>query len=291
MKIVRRWMFLVVLLAAGGCSSLFFVPERGLRPNLPALLLSPEDVIFETADQVRLHGWYFRAQEPRGSILVLHGNAENLSTHVNSVLWMVLEGFNVFIIDYRGYGRSEGSPSVAGIHRDADAALAKLLELPGVDRERVAILGQSLGGGVAVYTAAISSNRKYLRAVIIEGAFSSYRRIAREKLGQFFLTWPFQYPLSFLVGDGYRAERWIAKVSPIPILILHGERDDVVPFHHGQRLYAAAREPKLFIETGPKGHVRSFADESVRYAVVSFLQSVFGGSRTAFPEPPASGSL
>lgn len=281
MRSLHRYIVLFLLLGTTGCSSLFFYPQREFEPNLTAALLMPEDVHFETSDHVQLHGWFFHVQNAKGSILVLHGNAQNLSTHVNSVLWMVLEGYNLFIIDYRGYGRSAGKPSVEGIHRDAEAALGKLLELPGVDRERVALLGQSIGGAVAVYTAANSAHRKDLRAVIVDSPFSSYRRIAREKLGQFFLTWPFQYPLSFLVGDRYSPERWIAKVSPIPLLILHGTEDPVVPFHHGQMLFTAAQEPKTFLATAPAGHVRSFADGNIRKTVVAFLDAAFGGVRLA----------
>jgi fermentation-respiration switch protein FrsA (DUF1100 family) len=276
----------LVLAFFTGCSSLFFYPQRELEPNLTAALLLPEDVYFETSDQVRLHGWYFRVERSKGSILVLHGNAQNLSTHVNSVLWMVLEGYNLFIIDYRGYGRSEGKPSVEGIHRDAEAALGKLLELPGVDRDRVAVLGQSIGGAVAIYTAANSAHRDRVRAVVLDSPFSSYRRIAREKLGSFFLTWPLQYPLSFLVGDRYAPERWIAKVSPIPLLMLHGAEDPVVPVQHGQRLYAAAREPKTFLVTDPPGHVRSFADGNIRRTVAAFLDTAFGGARLASAAGP-----
>jgi fermentation-respiration switch protein FrsA (DUF1100 family) len=280
MQVVRRFFAAFALLAAAGCGSLFFYPKTELRPNLTAALLSPEDVAFESSDHVRLHGWFFSVKEPRGTVLVLHGNAENLSTHVNSVLWMVLEGFNVFIIDYRGYGRSEGSPSIAGVHRDAEAALAEVLRLPGVDPDRVAVLGQSIGGAIAVYTVANSPERKHVRALVIDSAFSSYRRIAREKLGDFFLTWPLQYPLSFLVGDRYSPERWIAKISPIPLLILHGREDPVVPIRHGLLLYASAREPKTFLETEPPGHVQSFADPHARNAVVSFLDTAFSSSRT-----------
>ena len=281
MRSLHRYILFLLLLVSSGCSSLFFYPQRELEPNLTAALLMPEDVFFETSDHVLLHGWFFHVQNAKGSILVLHGNAQNLSTHVNSVLWMVLEGFNVFIIDYRGYGRSAGEASIEGIHRDAEAALGTLLELPGVDRERVAILGQSIGGAVAVYTPANTAHRKHLRAVIVDSPFSSYRRIAREKLGQFFLTWPFQYPLSFLVGDRYSPEQWIAKVAPVPILILHGREDPIVPFHHGERLYAAAREPKTFMQTEPAGHVRSFADGNIRRTVAVYLEAAFGGARLA----------
>jgi len=106
-----------------------------------------------------------------------------------------------------------------------------------------------------------------------ESAFSSYRRIAREKLDSFWLTWPFQYPLSWTVSDSYRAEQWIGQVTPVPVLILHGMNDPVVPTHHGRRLFEAAREPKQFWLTATPGHIMSFADGKVRGQLAAFLRT------------------
>jgi fermentation-respiration switch protein FrsA (DUF1100 family) len=202
---------------------------------------------------------------------VLHGNAENLSTHVNSVLWLIKEGFNLFIFDYRGYGRSQGSPSIKGVHVDAEAALESLLSRPDMDKEQIIVLGQSIGGAIAVYTVANTPYKDRISVLVIDSAFSSYRLIAREKLAQVFITWPFQYPLSLFFNDDYSPIKWIKKVSPVPVLIIHGEKDPVVPEHHGQMLYDAALPPKDFWKTSAPGHVRSFADEEVREKLVAYL--------------------
>ncbi len=273
-KIIYTALVVLFLLTAG-CTSLFFQPKRELVDNPIAKLFLPEDVFFKTPDGLTLHGWFFKARDNRGSILVLHGNAENLSTHVNSVLWLVQEGFNVFIFDYRGYGKSEGKPTVQGVHVDAEVALETLLTLPGVDKEKIAVLGQSIGGAVAVYLVANSPYKRHVKALIIDSTFSSYRLIAREKLAGFFITWPFQYPLSFLIDDDYSPAKWIKKVSPVPILILHGVRDRIVPLHHGRILDNAALEPKEFIETTEPGHVRAFADATVRKNVATYLRARF----------------
>jgi fermentation-respiration switch protein FrsA (DUF1100 family) len=273
-KISYALLFLLFLLFSG-CGSFFFYPQKQLYDNPVARQFSPEDIYFKTPDGLTLHGWFFQAAKPdaRSTILVLHGNAENLSTHVNSVLWLIREGFNLFIFDYRGYGKSQGSPGIKGVHVDAEAALKALLSVPRVDKERIIVLGQSIGGAIAVHTVAHTPYKDRVAALVIDSAFSSYRLIAREKLAQVFITWPFQYPLSYLVGDSYSPIRWIGKVSRVPVLIIHGDKDPVVSLHHGQMLYEAARDPKEFWETTVPGHVTSFADAGVREKLVRYLNA------------------
>jgi fermentation-respiration switch protein FrsA (DUF1100 family) len=106
---------------------------------------------------------------------------------------------------------------------------------------------------------------------VIDSAFSSYRRIAREKLKDFWLTWPFQYPFSWTINDDYSAEKWIGQVSPLPVLILHGLDDPVVPVHHGRLIYEVGRQPKELWLTAQPGHVQSFGDETARKNFADYL--------------------
>jgi fermentation-respiration switch protein FrsA (DUF1100 family) len=273
MKKIIFSLLVIILTCITGCTSLFFYPRKQLLDNPAAQKFSPEDIWFKASDGVRLHGWFFSGgPDAKGTILVLHGNAQNLSTHVNGVLWLVQAGFDLFIFDYRGYGKSEGSPEIKGVHLDAKAALKTLLCMPRTGGKPVVVLGQSLGGAIAVYTTANSPYKDRIAALVIDSAFSSYRLIAREKLSQSCLTWPFQYPLSFLVSDSYSPIRWIKQVSPVPLLIIHGEQDPVVPVHHGRMLYEEALQPKEFWISPVPGHISSFADEGVREELVRYLQ-------------------
>jgi alpha-beta hydrolase superfamily lysophospholipase len=153
-RLMRKIIFsllVLFLICSAGCTSLFFYPEKQLLDNPAAQKFSPEDIWFKASDGVNLHGWFFNGgPKATGTVLVLHGNAENLSTHVNSVLWLVKEGFNLFIFDYRGYGKSEGSPGINGVHLDAEAALKTLLTMPRAGGKQIIVLGQSIGGAASI---------------------------------------------------------------------------------------------------------------------------------------------
>lgn len=234
--------------------------------------LAYEDVWLETADGVRLHGWYLPASRPRcGTMLFLHGNAENVSTHIGSVYWLPPRGFNVFILDYRGYGASAGSPTLPGLQADIEAAMRYLLARPGADDAAIVVFGQSLGAAVAVYYVAHTPHRSHIRALVIESAFASHRDIAREKLAGFWLTWPFQWLAQWTISDAYSPVAVVGQVAPVPLLLIHGDRDRLIPLEHSERLYAAAHEPKEFWKIENAGHIAALRSERVRERLVSYL--------------------
>jgi len=258
------------LLLVTGCSALLLHPEQQHTPNPVAERFSPQDVYFPSGDGEILHGWFFKAQNPKATVLVFHGNAANISLHVNSVLWLAQDGFNLFVVDYRGFGRSTGEADLAGVHRDGLAAFHQLLSLPGVDRTRITILGQSLGGSLATYVAATAPERKRVSLLLLDGCFFSYQQIAREKLAGVFITWPIQYPLSWLFSDAYSPGRWIDEVTA-PVVIIHDRDDKTIPFHHGEQLYEAGREPKEMLTTSGLGHIGSFADAALRKKIAGLI--------------------
>lgn len=272
---IARSVALLLLLFFAGCTYLFFEPGKQFVDNPDIQRHAPQDVYFKSSDGLTLHGWYFRAREEKGTILVCHGNVENISTHVKLDLWLIDAGYNLFIFDYRGYGKSEGTPDVKGIHLDAEAALETLLfTLPRTNQDHVIVFGKSLGGAVSIYTVANSPFKNRIKALILDSPFSSYRRIAREKIADSIIGWPFQYPLSFLVNDEYSPEKYIARVSPIPIVIIHGNGDTIVPERHGRILYDAALPPKKFWELAHPGHVLAQADEETRKKLLNYLSAL-----------------
>jgi fermentation-respiration switch protein FrsA (DUF1100 family) len=240
-----RCLILVLCAAITGCTQLFFFPMKQQVRTPADVGLAYEDVYFPGGNNQKLHGWYLPAVgHARATVLFLHGNAENISTHIGSVYWLPERGFNVFIFDYQGYGQSEGVPSIAGALGDVEAALGFLVQQREHYGEPVIVFGQSLGGALAIGAVAHSAYRTHIKGLIVDCAFADYRLIAREKLAGFWLTWPFQWPLSLTIDNDYSPLSSVRAVAPIPLLIMHGEQDQVIPVHHARLLYEQAREPK-----------------------------------------------
>jgi fermentation-respiration switch protein FrsA (DUF1100 family) len=272
MATVRFVLSLFVSLATVGCTQTFFQPQRVLIDTPSSAGLRYEALDLRAADGVELFTWFLPARgEAQATVLFLHGNAENISTHFNSVTWMPAEGFNVLALDYRGYGKSGGAPSLAGVQLDIDAALRALLERRDVNPRRIVLFGQSLGGALAIHYAAHGAYRGALRAVIADSAFADYRLIVREKLAGFFLTWPLQWLPAVTVDNDYSPLASVAKLRPLPLLLIHGERDTIVPAHHSRMLYEAAAEPKELQLVPQAGHIQSVRDAALRKRLTDFV--------------------
>jgi len=272
---MARFIALISSVLLVGCTSVFFQPQQIQYLTPDQIGLKYEEVTIKSADEVKLIGWWLPALgTAKGTILFLHGNAQNISTHIGSVYWLPAQQYNVLLLDYRGYGGSEGSPSLEGVQDDINSAMSYLLKRQDIDTERIAILAQSLGGASAIYNVANSPYRANIKALISESAFSDYRMIAREKMASFWLSWPLQWPLSFTIDNAYSPLPAVNKISPIPLLIIHGDRDEVVPLSHGQTLFAAAEQPKeLWVAEG-MGHIEAFRHQEYRTKLLEYLQRV-----------------
>ncbi|GAB5477925.1 MULTISPECIES: alpha/beta hydrolase [Marinobacter] len=260
-----------------GCSSVFFYPDNATYITPDRLNLDFEDVYLDTADGETLHGWWLPAltDEPaKGTIYYLHGNAQNVSAHILNVAWLPEKGYNVFTLDYRGYGQSTGAPDIEGALHDAETGLRWLTHQEHTEDRPLYLLGQSLGGALGIALASEWTQRNEqptLDGIILDGTFSGFRYIAREKLDLFWLTWPFQYPLSWTIPNDYEGTDRIAGVSPVPVMIIHSVRDGIIPFEHGVRLYEAAEQPKEFLQTDTP-HAATFVIPAYREAVLEFME-------------------
>ena len=196
--------------------------------------LGQEDIWFQADDGTRLHGWLFAHERPRATVLYLHGNAGNLS-HRAHLLAGLRDQLNIsiFIPDYRGYGRSVGTPTVSGVLSDARAARKVLAENQGVSETDVVLMGRSLGGAIAVQLAAELNPA----GLVLESTFNSLHAMAVAHYA--FLSW-------LVAEEKLNSETAIAGYHG-PLLQSHGDSDSVVPLPLGEALFAAAQEPKRFV--------------------------------------------
>lgn len=221
-------------------NALTYLPERRVLQT-PALLgMEYIDLSLPTSDGETVHAWWMPARDSVGHILFAHGNAGNLGDRVPIFALLTQAGFDVLAFDYRGYGRSTGKPTEHGTYLDARAARGALLAQPGVDPNRVLYLGKSLGGGVVLELA----QHHPPAGVMLMSTFSGLRDAARS-------VYPF-LPAP-LVPNAYPNERRIRALRA-PVLIMHGDQDELLPLRHAQRLYAAARQPKRLVVFPGAGH-------------------------------------
>jgi uncharacterized protein len=213
-------------------------PTRVLEATGAELGRAFEDVRFKAGDGMELNGWFFlgdtNAARARLVVLYCHGNGGNISHRLDSCAALLATGVSVFVFDYRGYGRSAGRPSEEGTYRDAEAAY-RWLEQRGFAGTNIVAFGESLGGGVAAELAA----RATLGGLVLQSTFTSIPDVGSE-----LFPW---LPVRWLGTIRYDTRSKLPRLK-VPLLVMHSRQDELVPFHHGERNFALANEPKLFWE-------------------------------------------
>ncbi|RCV90105.1 alpha/beta hydrolase [Billgrantia montanilacus] len=227
-----------------------------------------ESVQLETEDGLTLDAWWIPVENSRGSLLFFHGNAGNISHRLDSIRQFNRLGLSVLIVDYRGYGRSEGSPSEAGTARDARASWRWLLEEAELSPDEIVLFGRSLGAAVAAELAAGLAADVSPAAVILESPFRSV-----PSLGQ--SLYPF-LPVRWLASLDYDTETYVTRVAA-PLLVIHSREDEIIPFPQGEAVFEAASEPKeMLVIRG--GHNTGFLDSEPEYSdgIDAFLEERAG---------------
>jgi fermentation-respiration switch protein FrsA (DUF1100 family) len=222
-----------VYLMQGRMLYLANVPGRELTATPANIGLEYEDVALMTEDGVTLHGWFIPGTGSR-TVLFFHGNAGNISHRLDSIRQFHRLDLSVFIIDYRGYGQSGGKAGEAGIYRDARAAWRYLDRDRGIRPDDIIVFGRSMGASAA---AKLATNVHPL-GLIVESSFTSIPDIAQE-------LYPW-LPAKLLSHLRHATRDYVAEVHR-PVLIVHSKDDEIVPFHHGEAIYAAANEPRSFL--------------------------------------------
>jgi len=238
---------------------MIFFPSSDMSETPEDWGLDFKDVFVETNNNIRLHGWFIPRQGAKLTLLFFHGNGGNISHRGESIQIFHRLGLNVFIIDYRGYGKSQGIPSEQGLYEDADAAWRYLTQTKNIEPKNIIIFGRSLGGAIATRLASQVPAGK----LILESTFSSSKDIAKS-------IFPL---LSYIVyvRFEFNSEERIKNIT-YPVLVIHSPDDEIIPFKLGEKIFLAANEPKTFFRI-KGGHNSGFYLSQPQYeqAISRFL--------------------
>lgn len=269
MKILISLITLPVLFYVIICLYIFFNQKRMMYMPFREMEDTPDDidlpyrkVSIETADGVRLSGWFVGEHENADVALFCHGNAGNISHRLETFKALDSLGLNTFIFDYRGYGASEGSPTEKGTHLDAEAAWRYLTETEKISPDRIILWGRSLGGAVATKLA----TKVNAKGLVLESTFTSIPEVGAA-------FYPY-LPVKLFARYKYNTEAIIATID-MPVLVVHSPEDEVIYYRFGKRLFEAAVEPKQFLKI-QGSHNEGFVDSKNIYinGVKEFLESL-----------------
>ncbi len=242
---------------------IMYYPRRGLDARPEDFSLQAEEVAFTASDGTPLHGWYFPRPGSNAVLVFLHGNAGNISHRLATVHQLLRAPADVFLFDYRGYGLSGGKAKGEAPLLDAEAALEEVRSRTDGSGKKIVLLGESVGGSMGLVLAA----RERVDGVVTLGAFTSTRAVARGI--------PLFMPFSPIVPNRFDALGALPSVK-VPLLLIHGTEDEVIPFSHGERLYAAASEPKehFWVQGGMHNDLFAVAGIEIVDRIAGFIEKL-----------------
>lgn len=268
-----------MLVLVVGCSSVFFTPGTQLSQTPSQFELAYRDVyIHPNKDKdLTLHGWFLPLPqsadvEIKGTVYLLHGNSHNISDYVETVFWLPAAGYQVFLLDYRGFGQSEGKAKLPGVFDDIEAGFRWLEKQPTVTGKPIFVIGQSIGAALSGYLFSSSEDLKSgINGLVLDCGFSRYDDMAQLMWQRHWTTWLFQLPVRWMVDSRYNPESEIANLSPVPLLMFHSADDRVVNYAQGEALYQAAAQPKEFVSShGP--HIKTFTYPKYQDKLLLFFE-------------------
>lgn len=262
-----KQVLLGMLLLFSSCTHLFYQGNRHQYVDPAKFKLDYEDVYFQSKDGTKLHGWFFKSKkkEVKGTVIQFHGNAQNLSSHFLSLLWMIDEGYNLFTFDYRGYGKSDGESNIDGVYEDSLAALAEGLKLQKQNGGgHYVVYGQSLGGAISLRAIPDFAGKKEITMLVQDSTFSSYKAVAFDRITTAWFLVPIS-PLAYvLVSNKYASYKVFDQIKT-PTLVISGEKDNVMPVKFGKEIYKNIASEKKWFWKVPARHIEVFFVEQGKY--------------------------
>ena len=258
-------MALGLWLSMVNCNSYFYYPDNIVYSHPKDHRLQYKEVNFPSRPSSQiLHAWFIYAQRrpSLGTIIQFHGNAQNLSSHYRSLLWVLRHGYNLFAFDYQGYGRSQGRVERKRTVQDGISAIQWVGSLDkNIRGDTIFIHGQSLGGAIAFGAVSSLRSASKIDGMIIESSFHSYQEIARDRLANTFIFWPLQWLAYFFISGDHSGDEIIDQLPNIPVLVVHGDKDIVVPIDFGMEIYKKLKKPKYFLKVKDGSHMNAFSEE------------------------------
>jgi fermentation-respiration switch protein FrsA (DUF1100 family) len=275
------------ILLLSSCSGFYYYPDKLNHFPPENFGYSYEVLGIHSTKDTKLNAYFFKARKgaPKGTVLFFHGNAENLTSHYLQLIWLIEYGYNLLIFDYQGYGKSQGSPNPKNLRQDGLAMLNFTYEkfFPDQTKKQLFVAyGQSLGGAVLMDALSEFDHLDKLDLVVMDSTFTDYKALGISKLKTHWSFYPL-IPFAYLLLDNAgKSTSFIEEVSPVPLLVIHGTKDPVVPFEFGEQIFELAKKPKTMWVIADGQHTDAFFKKHFDYRkkFAKYLDELFAKKNT-----------
>lgn len=268
---------LILCFLLSSCSHLFYYPSDKTFYRPDKMKIKHEDFWLTTQDKVKIHGQHLKSEKKsKGLLIHFHGNAQNMTSHFLNVAWLTKYNYDVFVFDYRGYGKSEGVPSQQGTYLDSLAYFKYACEFVKKNKlNKLIVMGQSLGGVISLNALPDMECLNEVDLMVLDSTFSSYKWIAFDRLTTSWLSFLLS-PLAFVLVSNEKGSMDSLDKIKTPLLVIHGEKDPVVPFKFGKEIYDKYQGKKWLWPIKSNGHTDVFWRKEVDYRekFIALLDSI-----------------
>lgn len=282
-RLVTIFVVSVSIVISSGCQKVFFQPKKTLIYSANVCHYQPKNIIVKSRENKELHGWFFKSNKnkPKGTIIFFHGNSNNVSYESRKMLFVLEAGYNLLTFDYRGYGYSEGSPSVKGVLNDSidfiDKVLDKELEDKklGIDNiNNLIVHGQSMGGATVSHVARYSKHKDKFKVLVLDSTYTSWQKIVREVARRVILFWPWEDIIALYFPNRASALENIEYINVENVLIMHSKADKLIDYYHAIEIFNKANNRNVvLLNDKSSNHANMFVNKYIRKLYIEFLNN------------------